>query len=176
MREALGGYWAYIVIALFVVVVSGFMAFSISYNKAFQMKNKAISVIEKYDNKVKEHEKEITAELQEYSKSIGYGASITFTSVADHDGYKCENAGWCWKVEQIVGNGSDEESSSASTHTYGSQSDKAKDRTDITEYTSSYVDVMTFASIDIPIFNYFFSNMSLFRVTGATKTVNIYNN
>lgn len=163
MREALGGYYAYIVIVLFILVVSGFMAFTISYNKAFQMKNRAISVIEKYNNDV--NNDNVTAELRDYARSIGYAADKFFVQAAEHGGYDCKNAGWCYKVVDVVGGNSDVKKS------YDNGGKHAID-----EYTSSYVEVQTFVSIQIPIFNkLFFPNIRFFRVTGATKTVNLYN-
>ena len=161
MREALGGYYAYIVIVLFILVVSGFMAFTISYNKAFQMKNRAISVIEKYNV----NNDNVTTELCDYARSIGYAADKSFVQAAEHEGYDCKNAGWCYKVVDVVGGNSDVKKS------YDNGGKHAID-----EYTSSYVEVQTFVSIQIPIFNtLFFPNIRFFRVTGATKTVNLYN-
>ena len=42
MREAFGGYAAIGIVSLFIIVVSGFLAFTTNYNKAFKMKNRII--------------------------------------------------------------------------------------------------------------------------------------
>ena len=39
MRESMGATWLFGIVALFIVLFSGFMAYSISYTKAFKTKN-----------------------------------------------------------------------------------------------------------------------------------------
>lgn len=46
MREAMGGTWLFGIVALFIVLFSGFMAYSISYTKAFKTKNEILNYIE----------------------------------------------------------------------------------------------------------------------------------
>ena len=47
MRESMGGTWLFGIMALFIVLFSGFIAYSISYTKAFKTKNQIINLIEK---------------------------------------------------------------------------------------------------------------------------------
>ena len=47
MREAIGGSWIFGIVALFIVLFSSFIAYSISYTKAFKTKNEIINYIEK---------------------------------------------------------------------------------------------------------------------------------
>ena len=49
MRDAIGGVVNVAFIAVFLVIVSGYLAFSVSYNKAFKVKNKIISILEQYE-------------------------------------------------------------------------------------------------------------------------------
>lgn len=46
MREAIGGTWLFGIVALFIVLFSGFLAYSISYTKAFNTKNYILTLIE----------------------------------------------------------------------------------------------------------------------------------
>ena len=46
MREAIGGTWIMGIVIVFVVLFSSFLAYSISYTKAFNVKNQIINYIE----------------------------------------------------------------------------------------------------------------------------------
>lgn len=47
MRESIGGSWIFGIVALFVVLFSSFIAYSVAYTKAFKVKNEIINIIEK---------------------------------------------------------------------------------------------------------------------------------
>ena len=47
MREAIGGTWLTGLVITFIVLFSGFLAYSINYTKAFRVKNEIINIIEK---------------------------------------------------------------------------------------------------------------------------------
>ena len=47
MREAIGGSWLFGIVALFIVLFSGFFAYSVNYTKAFNAKNQIINIIER---------------------------------------------------------------------------------------------------------------------------------
>lgn len=47
MRESMGGSWLIGIVALFIVLFSGFIAYSVSYTKAFKTKNQIVNLIEK---------------------------------------------------------------------------------------------------------------------------------
>ena len=49
MSDAIGGTVNVMLVAIFMVIVSGYMAFNVSYVKAFKVKNEATSIIEKYE-------------------------------------------------------------------------------------------------------------------------------
>ena len=42
MRDALGGTVVLVIIVVFIVIVSGYMAFNVNYTKAFRIKNKIV--------------------------------------------------------------------------------------------------------------------------------------
>ena len=47
MKEAIGSTWLMGMIITFIAIFSGFLAYSISYTKAFRVKNEVINIIEK---------------------------------------------------------------------------------------------------------------------------------
>ncbi len=159
MREALGGYLALVIIVLFIAIVSGFMAFSVNYNKAFKMKNKIIAVLEKYKNNP--NNSDAQEEIKEYAKQISYNVSEAYKKDCSSEGdtgYTLDktNTGWCYKIVDV-----NDESS------YGYSDTNTL--SDYKEFEKRYVDIKTFVSIDMPIFNNFFSKTSLSSVRGSTK-------
>ena len=49
MRESIGGAWLFGIVIVFIFFFSAFLAYSISYTKAFNVKNNIISYIEQYE-------------------------------------------------------------------------------------------------------------------------------
>jgi len=49
MRESIGGAWLFSIVIVFIFFFSGFLAYSISYTKAFNVKNRIVSYIEEYE-------------------------------------------------------------------------------------------------------------------------------
>ena len=47
MREAIGGTWLFGIVILFIALFSAFLAYSVSYTKAFNTKNEIINIIER---------------------------------------------------------------------------------------------------------------------------------
>lgn len=90
MRDAIGGVVNVTVIAVFMLIVSGYLAFSVSYNKAFKVKNKIISVLEQYEY----YNNTSQVLIDEYLKNIGYNA--TDPRISNDSGYSCRN-GYCVK-------------------------------------------------------------------------------
>lgn len=88
MREAIGGTWLTGLVITFIVLFSGFLAYSISYTKAFRVKNEIINIIEKnegytisknanyanYDESSLQEKDLNTTEVKIYKfiKSLGY--------------------------------------------------------------------------------------------------------
>lgn len=154
MRDSIGSVYPLVIVIGFIVLMSGFLAFSVNYNKAFRMKNKIIYVLEKYNNNPASVEAQ--NEIREYAQSIGYSASGEYTAGCNGSSYSrdANSTGWCYK--QIV-----------------TSNDVNGERTngEIAEYVSTYVNVKTFVSIDVPIFNKLFPNIRFFTVTGSTKQI-----
>ena len=47
MKDAMGGTWLTGLVIIFIALFAGFLAYSISYTKAFRTKNEIINIIEK---------------------------------------------------------------------------------------------------------------------------------
>lgn len=69
MRDAYGGAVNIYIIVLFILFALGYMAFNVNYTKAFRMKDKIVSVYEKYKGVCGS---KCEAEIMEYSDQIGY--------------------------------------------------------------------------------------------------------
>lgn len=50
MRESIGGAWLFGIVIVFIFLFAGFLAYSVSYAKAFSTKNKIISLIEESES------------------------------------------------------------------------------------------------------------------------------
>lgn len=49
MREVSGSTWSFQIIIIFILIFSGFLALVLTYNKAYTIKNRMMSIIEKYE-------------------------------------------------------------------------------------------------------------------------------
>lgn len=68
MREAIGGTWVMQLVIIFMLIFVAFLALSLNYSKAFQMKNEMLSIIEKYEGV---NDKSITI-INNYLSKNGY--------------------------------------------------------------------------------------------------------
>ena len=71
MREAIGGTWLFGLVITFIVFFASFLALSINYSKAFNVKNNIVDLISKYEgNNCKSREK-----IAQYLLDVGYLAT-----------------------------------------------------------------------------------------------------
>lgn len=146
MRDAFGGLMNMVIIVVFLVLVSGYLAFNVNYTKAFRVKNKIITTIEQYEGACEpgpmDNGNACNQVIKEYMSSIGYNASNIRI-----DGYQCQDqAGYCIKKME--------------TET---------DTTNIDLKKKVYYQVTTAVVIDIPIINKIMPNLKMFQVSGTTK-------
>ena len=165
MRDSIGSIYPLVIVISFIVLMSGFLAFSVNYNKAFRTKNRIIYILEKYGNDPTNSEAQ--AEIKNYANEIGYNASKEYTLGCDgvkfvKDG---NNTGWCYNVVTV---------SSDTTNGSGAN-ERGLTNGAIAEYKTTYVNVKTFVSIDVPIFNKLFSKIKFFTVSGSTKQITTLN-
>lgn len=146
MRDALGGLVNIAIIVVFLVIVSGYLAFNVNYTKAFRVKNKIISTIENNEGL----DSDGRAKISDYMQSIGYDVSIptNFSSA----GWTVER-GFAWKTAD-----------SSTGVPGGSVTDNVK---------KQYYEVVTFVTIDIPIIKKIMPQFQFFQVKGTTKSIKI---
>lgn len=75
MKDAFGGILNIVIVAVFLVIVSGILGMTVNYTKAFKMKNVVISSIEKYEGYgcfTGDSDSACLSSIEEGAKSIGY--------------------------------------------------------------------------------------------------------
>ena len=142
MRDAFGGLMNMVIIVVFLVLVSGYLAFNVNYTKAFRVKNKIITTIEQYEGACEpgNPSNKCNQVIKDYMKSVGYNAS----SLQIND-YEC-NDSYCIKrieAETDAGN--------------------------VDLKKKVYYKVTTAIVIDIQIINKIMPQLSIFQVSGTTK-------
>lgn len=150
MRDAFGGIVNLIIIVVFLVIVSGYLAFNVNYTKAFRVKNKIISTIEEYEGSCAAGSA-CENKIVDYMKALGYS-----TSSPNLHGEKCV------------------ESSSAKwvcTGTGYCTCEVPVSAINLDTKEKVYYKVVTQINIEIPIINKIMPNMNVFRVGGDTKPI-----
>ena len=144
MKEAIGGTMTIYIIIVFLLLINGYLAFSVNYTKAFRVKNEIISLIEQHEG----HTADAESAIQ------GYLNQVHYTDISDDyfnnvgNGYTCyRGKGYCIKINN-VGSGSIDDT-----------------------FRGTYYSVITFVQIDIPILNKIFPLMNVFQVKGETKMI-----
>ena len=102
MRDSIGGIFNITFIAVFMLVVSGYLAFSVSYNKAYKVKNKIISTLEQYEG----YNNKSKAVIDKYMNDLGYNAGEVSSKLkSNYD--CCSNRGYCvkWVIDDSSNSG-----------------------------------------------------------------------
>jgi len=141
MREAIGGSWLFGLVITFIVFFASFLAISINYSKAFNVKNNMVDLISKYEGNNCQARKKIT----EYLYTEGY--IVPGTCPEDYTGY----------------NQNGEESSGKSLYCIKSE----KISSEKTTLNKKYYRVVVFFKIDLPMFG----NLTTFQVKGETESI-----
>ncbi len=76
MRDSIGGTVILLIIMVFMVFAIAYLAYNVNYQKAFRMKNKIISIYEKYNGNCDPGT--CVAEIDAYAKEIGYDTENNF--------------------------------------------------------------------------------------------------
>ncbi len=150
MRDAFGGLMNMVIIVVFLVLVSGYLAFNVNYTKAFRVKNKIITTIEQYEGNC-ESGSACDDKILEYMRQIGYNTDANF-KIPD---YQCQS-GYCIKKENAAQEVKDSVAKSG-----------GKEPNDLENKV--YYRVTTVIVIDIPIINKIMPQLKLFQVSGTTS-------
>lgn len=153
MKDALGGIINIWFIAVFIVIISGYLAFSIQYNKAFRMKNEIIKAIEQCDGYESGTSQNCAQEIiTSYMKQIGYSVPSWTWNECRGDSDCLQGDGFWVKRHKV---------SDSSTRELGSQ---------------YYYTVATAVNTDIPVFRNIMPSMDIFQVSGNTRRITIRKN
>ena len=148
MSDAIGGVVNVALVIFFLTAIALYMAFNVNYQKAFNVKNKIISIYEEYEG---DCETECKEQIQEYESKLGYGKH----KMTEQAHEKCFNQyGYCIKGVQ-------------STKPVKNYSEDAK-----SNKKSCYFEIRTQVEIDIPMINNLMG-LKLFQVTGQTSSMEI---
>ena len=91
MKDSRGGVVSIMFIGVFLLVVSGYLALSVSYNKAFRVKNKIIKILEQEEAFNDDAKEKIAKQMKE----IGYNTNKNLNLKCDGIyNYHCEE-GYC---------------------------------------------------------------------------------
>ncbi len=147
MRDAIGQVFTLQIILAFVLLINGYMAYSVNYTRAFRVKNQIVNIIEQYEGP--NHEDAI-AKINTYIDQMAYEvpAHLTQAFLNDNNGQdvSCQN-GWCYIVHDVSIDGADG------------------------ERRGKYYSVTTFVNINIPVINNIVGLGQFLRVVGETKTI-----
>lgn len=148
MRDAIGQVFALQVILAFVLLINGYMAYSVNYARAFRVKNYIVDTIEEYEGPYND---EAIAKINTMINQMTYKVPprlvqdfIDDNASAEEKG--CQN-GWCYIAHDVSIDDADG------------------------ERTGKYYSVVTFVNINIPVINNIVGLGQFLRVVGETRTI-----
>ena len=142
MREAIGGTWLFGLVLTFIVFFASFLALSINYAKAFNVKNSIVDLVSKYEGNNCKARKSI----KDYLVSTGYlvsGVCLNGYQGYDMEGNEVDPGK---KAYYCILNG---------------------DTGDNTVLNKNYYRIMIFFHIDLPIVG----DLTTFRIKGETESI-----
>ncbi len=161
MRDALGGIVNIQMILIFIAVVSGYLAFSVNYTKAFRVKDYIINKLEEYETHTHNNANQ---EMSAYADKVGYSGPTggVATNVCD---YQDGSAG------KVSGkNVAQDPQNRFAICMYEGAPTSKKDK-EGNCYKRVYYRVVTFINIDIPVINKIMAGMSFFRIEGESNLI-----
>ena len=147
MRDAIGQVFVLQIIFVFVLLINGYMAYSVNYTRAFRVKNQIVNILEQYEGPYND---EGIDKINQYIDRMAYDVNnqqmLDFESKnegAECPGYK----GWCYLTHDVNINDADG------------------------ERKGTYYTVVTFVNIDIPVINNIIGLGNFLQVVGETRTI-----
>ncbi len=186
MREAIGATWIFGIVIVFIVVFTGYLAFSVNYAKAFAMKDSIIDILEKYNGPGPTDDKHsleastgpVLVEINEKMKAINYNTLGNCKMVVDAVKKNTPNSKANNTLDARTMGVSNTTAYKKSTYNFNFDKKKYnyciirqnQDRLDDTSLAFSNYFVATFFSIQIDIINMINVNLNFF-VSGQTKNI-----
>lgn len=164
MRDALGGTFNIMFVAVFITLISGYLAFSVSYSKAFKVKNKIISIIEQYQGyDSPEKQKVVNEKIEAYLDEIGYNRDIDRAESQRRANQLKGPRDWIGgcKDGYCVSKTYVDAVTNSDGSVIGSHTGRVK----------CYYTVVTFVNVPIPIFQNLLPYLSFFQTSGDTMTI-----
>ena len=157
MREAIGGTWLFGLVITFIVFFASFLAVSINYSKAFNVKNNVVDLISKYEgNNPCAREK-----IASYLRTTGY-------LVTGKCPEKGKTYGGVTNEFEYVGYNLDGTKSNTDKAYYCISKDSNEVVSDNgNNVEKKYYRVIVFFRIDLPIVG----NITTFRINGETESI-----
>ena len=153
MREVIGGTWLFGLVITFIVFFASFLAISVNYSKAFNVKNNVVDLISKYEGNNCKARKMIT----NYLKDTGYLVPGNCPKSGDYlyDGFSYK--GYDLNGELVT-----------SGKAYYCISDGSVDQsTDDVVIEKQYYRVMVFFKLDLPMIG----DLTTFKIKGETESI-----
>ncbi len=146
MREAIGGTWLFGLVITFIVFFASFLAISVNYSKAFNVKNNIVDMISKYEGNNCNARKKIG----NYLSDVGYLVTGDCGSI---DGDK-------YDAYDLKGN---KLASGKKGYYCIAKTDTGSD----TDIKKSYYRVIVFFRVDLPVIG----NITTFKIKGETESI-----
>ena len=156
MREAIGGTWLFGLVITFIVFFASFLAISINYAKAFNVKNNVVDLISKYEGNNCKARKMIA----NYFRDTGY----LVTGVCPESGDYLYD-GFSYQGYDLEGNKVANGNKAYYCVSTNSKEDTELSTGDILE--KKYYRVMVFFRIDLPVVG----NLTTFKIKGETESI-----
>lgn len=144
MRESIGGTWLFGLVITFIVFFASFLAVSVNYSKAFNVKNNVVDLLGKYEGNNCRARKAIG----KYLNSVGYLVPGKCSTDDEYQGYLLNG----------------EEATDASKALYCVKTIEIDSSTTLDK---KYYGVEVFFKIDLPVFG----DLTTFRIKGETESV-----
>lgn len=151
MRDAIGGVFSLQIIVIFMLIVNGYLAFTVNYTKAFRVKNQIIQIIEQHEGFTEDAKEKV----DEYMRKTNYELSDAYTNWCQKSGMEVyrssTNGAFCYTIEKV--------------DITGGKANKKN-------YQGAIYSIQTFVNIDIPIINKLLPfTAGIFRVGGETSMI-----
>ncbi len=150
MRESIGATWLLGLVIAFIIFFSSFLALSVNYSKAFNVKNNIVDFVEKYEGNTCETRKAIG----EYLYDVGYLVAGNCPTEKDDDGNV---------IRTYKGYGTDGNETSGKA--YYCISEEAHE--DDNGLKKTWFSVIVFFKVDLPIIG----DLTTFRIKGETESI-----
>ena len=154
MKEAIGQVFSLEFIVFFLLLLMGFLAFSVNYTKAFRVKNEIRSIIQKNEGLTEA----AVGDIESYMGTVSYTQADEFNDWCETNGLKVCRTGegaFCYAVE--------------TSDKYGTRLNTTNNKT---ENIAAYYTIYTFVNINIPVLNKLLPfTAGIFAVTGETSLI-----